>query len=307
MKKYLKNLFTFAFLFLMNMQIFGQSGWGGGNPYEVYWFTDMAHSLQWLADNTWFTPCNGGGSGGNGDNGGGNDPNIKKIMTYNIAKNKYEENGRDVIRLNGDIIAVQEIFSESKFTKLCQHSLKYGEFLHTRHPFNIPYGIALLWQWSNPPNQIITEIVTTGSCDADPRRGYIIGEWNDYIVVATHFPTGNCGLKEMMAEHILNQSIIQNASKPIFIAGDLNTWHSSPIIVDIFNSNGFIVRNYTEKIDGKYVDATRESGEMPDLILGNINNTIVYEIINKGIPNIPKMDFSLSDHLPYVVTIKIIS
>ena len=311
MKKYLKNLFTFAFLILMSMQIFGQGSWSF-NCWDMHFFTELQHHLIWDQETGMFGFCDcgygngcGSGNGHGGPGGPGNDPNIIRFMTYNIASNNYKKNGRDVIRPSGDVIAVQEILTQKNYTELQQHSIKTGEFLVTMNIFGVKYGIAMLWNHSLGTPTITPRLGSTSNCDDDWQRGYIIAEFTKFIFVSTHFPTGDCGDKEEIAIAIVSESIIQNTNKPVFIAGDFNFSPHKPQM-NIFKNANFEALNDTSMYsDWQYYHATQQDGKMIDMIIGEKNSS-KYEVLNRGIPNVPNMDYSLSGHLPYVVRVKLI-
>ena len=315
MNKYLKILSIFALLF-GSMKVHGQGSWVP-NPYEVYWFTDMVHSLTWLEQNSWwFTPCDGGGSGGPGGPSGpcgpvnpSNPSSVTNltIMTYNIAKNKYFRNGRVIARSGADVCAVQEIVTLfGGYSRLKDRADMNGSFLYT-----LPeafYGIAILWKPSLGKPTINTRIVTTPHGTHDRQRGFIIAEWSNFIVVSTHFPTGSDADKNKMKSEILNHNKIKCRKKPAFIAGDLNMWPGSNILLQFtYSTYGFVILNDTSRDpddNSKFLHPTHSSGAILDYVLGCKKYPTKYNVIDKGIPDVPELDFSLSDHLPYFVKLE---
>ena len=308
MKNYLKNLFTFAFLFF-NMQMFGQV-YTGGHTWIDHELGLIQHPIGW--DEVWGGfPCD--------YCGGGNNPNasgvIRTIMTYNLHKDvdtTYAANGKLIKSTGADVVAIQEINRFAwltNFQDLKNNAEMNGKFLRTMHMVVGRYGIAILYKSSLGSPSIVKKRVDTSSSDTDGTRGYIIAQFSNFTVVSTHLATGSGGDKEMMIDAILNESKVKNGDKPVFIAGDMNFAPTNSALRTLFSNKFFYLLNNEAKDpadNSKYLDATRPSGEMIDLIFAN--RAWKYRLIGRGIPagaHVPN-SFSYSDHLPYFVKVKLL-
>ena len=305
MKKYLKIL-TISSLLLFEMQIFGQ---GIESVDDSDCYTCMR------LNNQEYCTCN---------------QTIVTIMTYNIFKRQYANNGNIIFKTNPDVCAVQEIISEFNFNILKKNAKMEGKFLSTKYKqWTWRYGIGLLWKSSTvgDPINIVTGKVSNMDCDFDGSRGYIIAEFKDFIVVSTHYPTSGCenyrdndAEKFKLTNKLLRESIIQNTDKPVFIAGDINFSPHSKNLMKPFADAGFeILNDTTRTYDSNkapdyvatskrsapwYMHATKKSGSMIDFILGNQKSS-TYRIIHRRIPLDADKTFKKSDHLPYEVRVAI--
>jgi endonuclease/exonuclease/phosphatase family metal-dependent hydrolase len=315
-----KILFIFAAA-LFGTHVYGQS-MGGWNCFEIHFFTDLVHPAD--------MDCPGGWTPGGGGPGGPGNPPPKPpsrdvtIMTYNIYKQKYTQNG-DLIKNSGaDVVAVQEIsfwtsvYLHNAFIVLQVAANMKGELFFTR-PW-IQYGIALMWKPSlGDPIRTVTKRVKTN--DSDGKRGFIIAEWSDFIVLSTHFPThagGGDADKEKMIRHIFRESVMYSA-KPVFLAGDFNFQPNYGHLMGKFTEQGYkVLNNITDTRTCEHCNKTEYVGatsninldknpcrRMVDLILGK-TNTQRYQVLDQGIPfNLKFPDHKLSDHLPYFVKVKL--
>ncbi|MCL2073821.1 MAG: endonuclease/exonuclease/phosphatase family protein [Marinilabiliaceae bacterium] len=275
MNKLLKKIITFAFLIIINMQIFGQGSWDP-NPWDVYWFTDMVHSLQWLDEHPWFDPPGGGTGSGNGDLPSGPDITYVNIMTYNLWresalfwKHKDVINGSDA-----DVVALQEVLTSSNFNNLKQNTGMAGNFLYKHSGvFALHYGISILWKTSKVGTPKIFQC--EGHTDGYP-SSYIVAEFVSFCFVCVHYSHDNQQAREANSQSILINGHInscKNKGKPVYIAGDFNCGPPSAPINKLKNSPGnFIVLNDVTYFNGKYNHATKKNGTMIDLILEHNNN-----------------------------------
>lgn len=243
-------------------------------------------------------------------------PDAITIMTYNIEKRYYKQHGRIIASASPDVVAVQELHEAphtSNFHKLLAETGIRGVFKTTclrLDAFNAKYGIALLYNENTvgKPIKITTKRIKKlkGSTDADVKRAYIIAEFRDFIFISAHF-ANDVNDRLNMASSILSEDFVQNYRKPIYIAGDLNEKpngeDSRHQAVQLFKQNNFTVLNDTTvEASGKYKHATRASGAMIDLILEyntNPNRKTEYRDVH------PDATYDTSDHLPYIVKVKL--
>jgi len=246
----------------------------------------------------------------------GNDYRYRlSVITYNIKKGHYSGNGNVIHESGADVAAVQEIrFGFNNFKNLKNSAKMEGVGCATIGSTTVGYGIALLWKsWLGTPTICKDTVHVT---DSDEIRGYIIAEWSDFAVISTHLST-NENSRKKMANKILAESIVQNCistGKPIYFAGDANEEpHTTTGAVNIFNNAGFDVlnnpaRNYQYNHNGVwgywYDDATTAKGKMIDLIM-EYNTNSNKELLERGIPSCADFNYVLSDHLPYLVKVKI--
>ena len=309
MNKLLKKIITFAFLIIINMQIFGQ-GWQWGNPWDVYWFTDMVHSLQWLNEHPLFDPSGGGGPGVL--------PRVTEliIMTYNIQRCKEPEKHAAVINAsNPDIVSIQEMKHQSRYDKVKQKTGLSGKFSYfpPKPPLNIRSGHATLWKTTTVGTPTCRhEIINLPQTDSYniKKAAYTALYFRDFNFVSTHYPPKYTINKNAMSDAILNDGVSSSAVKPVYMAGDFNCNPDSEVIKKFTNPtppNQYhtfdVLNNLAKEANGKYIDWTGPDGvgHMIDLILGNNRNSNK-EILEQGIP---WYDNEITDHKPYRVKIKI--
>ena len=237
------------------------------------------------------------------------------IMTYNLHKKKYREHAEIIKSSGADIVAVQEVAGQSKFNLLKDKTGFKGKMCATANILGVyKYRFALLWNETKlgKPIAVTCHTIKTPKDKYDHKRGYIVAEFNDFYVIATHLST-NVDENKKIVEAILKEDIIVNYQKPVFIAGDLNPRpkdgnpreSDSYETVAALKAKGFEMLNNTDRNDPEYYTkhATRPSGGQPDLILG-YNQNPNREIIDRGVPADADRTFTISDHLPYVVKIK---
>jgi len=240
------------------------------------------------------------------------------IMTYNLQKQEYRQHAEIMRTIGADIVAVQEIFGFGKrnFNVLRKETGLEGKMCATINIMGLfRYGIALLWNEESlgKPISVKCYRIRTPKDNNDPRRAYILAEFNDFFVISTHFST-NVDENKKMVEAILSKDFIVNYRKPVFIAGDLNPRPrgGNPRETDGFETitalkaKGFEMLNNTDRNDPEFLakHATTQGGGQPDLVLG-LNQNPNREIIDRGIPANADRTFTILDHLPYLVKIKI--
>jgi len=240
------------------------------------------------------------------------------IMTYNLWKREYRQHA-EIMRTSGaDIIAVQEIlgFGKRNFNVLRRETGLKGKMRATINVMGIfRYGIALLWNEERlgKPIAVRAYRIRTPKDNDDPRRAYIVAEFNDFIVISTHIST-NVDENKKTIEAILRKDFIVNYRKPVIIAGDLNPRPRGGIpresdgfeTITALKAEGFEMLNNTDRNDPEFLakHATTQGGGQPDLILW-LNQNPNREIIDRGVPENADRTFTISDHLPYVVKVRI--
>ena len=247
------------------------------------------------------------------------------VMTYNINRREYTKHAKVIKASGADVVAIQEVQSwpitDPNFAELKRETGFNGHMCNTYNYSPVfVYGIVLLWNDAKLGNPIaITDRVinapnATGNDDS--KRGYIVAEFNDFCIVATHLPLNLVDNVSMSIEIIFDVNI--NYQKPVFIAGDLNPSGGEPI--NLLNLMSFEMLNYGDSTD-EYYDkhATRTSGAQPDLIFWhnqNPNRDIIWNGVPECLwaPDTPNgyaggiykdWRFNISDHLPYVVKVKL--
>ena len=235
---------------------------------------------------------------------------VYTFLTYNLSDNlKYDDHADVINDCKADVVSLQEVRMTAKFSHLKNKTNLDGEMKAT---IGTEYGIGILWNTKTVGSPLDKDQVklSTPNDKHDKHRAYIVTEFRDFCFVATHYSLDSTHRIEM-SESILNHKISKKcitSGKPVYIAGDMNSVHDEGAITLFTKTNGFRLLNSIHKVGGTYIDATRPSGSMPDLILEH-NENPYRKIIDKGVP-IPeekRKDFfkNTSDHLPYRVKLKV--
>ena len=229
-----------------------------------------------------------------------------KMLTYNLWGNHsdYTEHAKVIKNSGADVVSVQEVKYETNFDKLKEGSGLSGKMCATINVLGIKYGIGMLWNENvvGAPIETKEEVIPTPTdIDIDDKkRGFIVAEFQDFCFVATHY-----GLKDenklKQSNAILNNTLVQkcfNSRKPVYIAGDLNDEPDKASIIKL-KDNGFEVLN-------KIGDPTHATlwGTHIDLILER-NSKPDHKTIERGIPVETGDSWTLSDHFPYMVRVKV--
>lgn len=238
------------------------------------------------------------------------------IMTYNVQKKRYRSHAEIIKSSGADVVAIQEIGGRRKFNILRNETGFGGKMCATKNIFNLyKYGIALLWNEAKlgKPIAITNHKINTPNDCTDNKRAYMIAEFNDFYIIATHLSTNTDDNKKMVTA-ILNEDIVKNYQKPVYIAGDLNPRpkDGKPRQSDGYETTtalqtkGFEILSNTDRNDSEYYTkhVTRLNGSQPDLILG-YNTNPNSEIIRRNVPEGSDRTFTISDHLPYCVEVKL--
>lgn len=221
------------------------------------------------------------------------------IMTYNLGPDRnieYYDRHAEIIKESGaDVVSLQEVRGVvTRYNRLIEKTRYKGKMGVTINFLGFRYGIAMLWNEAKigAPISVRVELINTPN-DDDPKRAYIVAEWDDYIVIATHLPLNATDSYNMVTQ-MLNESFITNYRKPVYLAGDLNPNPSSAIELPV--AAGFEILNDTANLG----HATRPGNTLIDLIL-ELNNNPSRELIWRGIPDSSDDSYTISDHLPYLV------
>ncbi|MCL2073818.1 MAG: endonuclease/exonuclease/phosphatase family protein [Marinilabiliaceae bacterium] len=324
MNKLLKKIITFAFLIIINMQIFGQ-GWQWGNPYDVYWFTNMVHSLEWLKENPWFEPPGGGTGSGNGQF-------YVNIMTYNL--NTKLKKPKEIIKDSGaQVVAIQEMLGTNPFKRLKKRTDMDGSFLVLDSDYNSwvysSWGIVLLWKKPHTSGNVGTPTITHRSSSDEDGTGYIIGEFYNFCIVCVHYEASEYDKGIQTSNAIIADDIVtacKNKGKAIYIAGDFN-YEPGTDVIDILTDSEFNFKVLNKHNDGDHATYEHKSlgWQHIDLILEH--NTTPYpkkQLIWRG--RSPSFDIdrlgwawwcdnwwdfwkfwqsNISDHIPYLVKLRV--
>ncbi len=236
-----------------------------------------------------------------------------KFMTYNLHGNhtKYEKHAKVIKDANPDVVAIQEVRGNKNFEILKEESGYSGNRCFT--VAIVHYGIGILWKPETVGYPIDKSYnkVKTDDYWYEKHRAYMVAEFQDFCFISTHYSQNQEG-RIKMSRKILGNTLVQkcrNNGKPIYMAGDMNEGYYDPAIKMLTDDGFEVLNNVKRNIDSTYVDATRESGSMIDLILEhNINP--YHKTISRGVPmdSIQKVQFfkeGISDHLPYRVKVKI--
>lgn len=258
---------------------------------------------------------------------------ILTIMTCNVQYRRYSRHAQVILESGADVVAVQEIRGRRKFNVLREETGFKGYMGVALDVYLYKQGIALLWNEEKvgSPVSIKTERILTIFDDGDWTRVYIVAEFENFIIIATHLSTDTDANKRQV-ENILNEDVVKNYRKPVFIAGDLNPRPKGEIprssdnyeTISALKAVGFEVLNYREETtdpnsDYRKYHATNSGGGQPDKILW-LNQNPNRGIIDRGVPECLWAEdkpngylggkyqawrFEISDHLPYVVKVKL--
>ncbi len=237
-------------------------------------------------------------------------------MTYNVQKKRYRSHAKIIKSSGADVVAIQEVGGRRKFNTLRNETGFKGRMCATVNILNFyKYGIALLWNEAKlgKPIAVTNHKIKTPNDRTDNNRAYIIAEFNDFCIIATHLSTNTDDNKKIVTA-ILDEDIVKNYQKPVYIAGDLNPrpkdgnprQSDGYETIKTLQANEFEMLSNTDRNDPEYYTnhATRPNGSQPDLILG-YNTNPNSEIIWRGVPDGSDRTFTISDHLPYCVKVKI--
>lgn len=155
------------------------------------------------------------------------DPNELVLMSYNVRNGKGLDNKRDLDRTAAvicaaqpDVVALQEIDSVTRRSNGDDVAAVLGKKCSMYHTFSKAidfdgggYGVALL---SREKPIAVQRFALPGREEA---RTMLVVEFEKYIVVSTHLSLTE---QDRMASLAVIDSVATVATKPIFIAGDLN-------------------------------------------------------------------------------------
>jgi len=306
MKKYLKFLLIFAFLFT-KMQVFGQAR---ENDYDWDWMEGRGGLQSHLPVKRMIFNPNDNGNGTGWDHGSQPPPppppppqNVYKFMTFNLChfssnKNKY----KDIISCSGaDVVLIQEQKGIKKFSELKQALVMDGTFSYRNFQLGSHEGVAILWERSRvgSPSSITHFEVDNPSEPNNPNR-VIICEFSAFCAVCTHYHSNFNTLSETILNHSVVQSCISKG-KPVYIGADFNV-NPDNNAIQIFKNEGFRVLNDVSKnSNGNYNYPTSPSGMVKDMILEH-NNNQGRNIVLRGIRCFPDSYWGTT-YLKKIITI----
>ncbi len=254
---------------------------------------------------------------------------IKDWLTPKFIRNWEKKLEESTITINGLDILKEKTGFEGKMSV----AFEFPGYIIGIPGANFKVGGALLWnkkKLGSLKSPIKTCVIRTPGDDA-PYHTYLVAEFADVAIIATHLPL-NTNENKNVLEAILNEKII-TSGKNVIIAGDLNPrpdnraeeGKDGKTTINSLENKGFkLLNNRDTYWDGNdneydYVEATRNSGGQPDLIFWK-NQNQNYKVISRGIPEClwaedrpngypggqyANWRFKISDHLPYVVKIKL--
>lgn len=227
------------------------------------------------------------------------------FMTYNLERNKglnfqssrIAKHAQVITAANADVVAVQEVEGNANFNNLKSAAGMDGQW------FDIAgngYGIGILWKASlgTPTITNVKISPTSGSSDSE-NRAFMIAEFVDFCFYSTHFSLNADDRDKMVAEMISRANAV---GKTVFVGGDFNAQPNYRAMLTLKGA-GFNILN-DEK---QFTYSSNNPESVIDMILGFRKNATnkSYTIVERGIPTSPSgvTLSSLSDHLPYVVTV----
>jgi len=225
------------------------------------------------------------------------------IMTTNLHRRKYAAQAENILLMNPDVVAVQEIgYPRNNFNRM-KEKTGYGGVHHATDPLNYIYGIGLLWKPSLGTVKIIPRSISTSSQDEFfAGRAYIIAVFTDFCVVATHYATTPRDRKKM-TRAILNDTVVtmcKNFDKPVYIAGDLNDPLGEDGVKDLKDAGFEVLNDYSSSRD-----MILEYNTNPDRALINNDNDIAIPLPLITIDQwLDEANGGISDHLPRYVRVK---
>lgn len=224
-----------------------------------------------------------------------------KMMTYNIKGHtmsdaKIQNIAKVINTVAPDIVSVQEIYNKNLivdydyFADLATATGMQATFFPL---VENNYGIGILSKVK--PIKVDTQkFPSTDPNNKYPEdRGYLIAEFEDYIFIATHYPTSALE-RDVMAEWMVNY--VKTTTKTVFLAGDFNAAPTYRAVVTLKNA-GFVISSNTDIMSYPSDAPTK----LIDMILQYSNNegNKKYSVVASAVPEVTGMDLTtVSDHLP---------
>lgn len=222
-----------------------------------------------------------------------------RIMSYNVRHCRGMDNVIDydriaevINRAKPEVVALQELDSATKRSngKVCIDELARATGMNASYASAIKfgggsYGIGLLSK-QQPLATKVVELESRGEA-----RRLLVVEFEKYVVCSTHFPL-NAEDREASVKIICDA--LQEYSKPLFLAGDMNCHSTSPEQSELIQK--FTVLN--NPCEGTYPSINPE--ECIDFIY-SLNNEHIYKVRENKVLD---ADSIASDHLPLYVDVE---
>ncbi|MGF7230555.1 endonuclease/exonuclease/phosphatase family protein [Arachidicoccus sp.] len=222
------------------------------------------------------------------------------IVSYNVRNGvgldnvvNYQRVANAIKKINPDIVAIQELDSATRRAKGVYVLNKLATFtamiptFHTSINFDGgKYGIGILSK-EKPLN--IRAIALPGT---EERRSAVLVEMKNYIFVCTHFSLTE---KDRMLSVALLDKFTAKYTKPVFLAGDLNSNPNSPAIEAL--SKKWQLLSDTSKL----TIPANHPVDCIDYIMALKQKKYSFKVLEAVVGNEPVA----SDHLPVCVKLQI--
>ena len=222
------------------------------------------------------------------------------FLTYNVRNCvgldnvvDYERVGNAISKINPDIVALQELDSSTARSKHVDVLGKLAGFTGLTPTFHASidydggkYGIGIL---SKEKPLSIEGIALPGS---EEKRSAVAVEMKNYVFVCTHFSLTETDRLQSVA--LLNM-LAAKYTKPVFLAGDLNTNPRSPVI-DALSKNWQILSDTT-----KMTIPANKPVNCIDYIMVRKQDKYRIKVLDRAVGDEPVA----SDHLPVWVQVQI--
>lgn len=228
------------------------------------------------------------------------------MLSYNIkggaiTSAKAADIAKVINNLQPDVVSIQEVhlrpyaLFHDYLKELAEATGMYYEFLPTVSNY---YGIGLLSR--TKPLSVQTKIIPLSDSTKDrENRGMIIGEFEDYYFISTHYSL-NADDRDSATEYILRFS--DDTQKTVFVAGDFNAQPTYRAMVT-FKNYGYVILNDTQT----YTFPSDKPTQCIDMILSfsAFDEAMKYRVVEKGIAETPNVNLAnTSDHLPVYVKLR---
>jgi endonuclease/exonuclease/phosphatase family metal-dependent hydrolase len=244
------------------------------------------------------------------------------LMTYNLwyesFVNDQSKHAQVISGINPGVVALQEVMGKTNFNNLKAQTGMNGKMFRTEYrdvigdgKWSYEYGIGMLWNPAFGTPSIKTK--KPGTISFGRHVAYMIAEFNDFCFVCAHYPTNVNNVerkKEKTTALILSDSMVlscQNAGKPIYIAGDLNSARTGRSI-KLFEENGFEILTGVKTYPT--FDKHNTGNPVPyaeaDYILEYNKNPNRKTVAAGRVSEFPSDDHkTASDHFPVYVKVKL--
>ena len=225
--------------------------------------------------------------------------NTYRLATYNTHRcappntneSNYDNTAKVISLIDADVIALQELdeytttHPTSQIKELADRTGLLGYFCKTIDYRGGAYGIGILSR---------TEPIKTymGDLPGVEARKFFVCEFADYVFICTHLCVSSSDNRLWSFDLITNYVATNygNSSKPVFLAGDLNTTTLPSSVTDCWTSISATSPTYPS------------SSKRIDYILVYTGNNVPYSVNRTFIPSFTEIQLSsVSDHNPVIV------